>query len=80
MSRPRRRSDGTWEYPQWSIHVDGPWAKDVREFGAPLRAYIWTPWRHVIVSLWPGNGSQVYDWKSRTYTDRYSWFVTLPRP
>jgi hypothetical protein len=63
---------------KWHIHVDHPWSEEVKEYGAPLRAYIRTPWRFIIISLWPGNGSQVYDWKTRKYTDKFSWLVFRP--
>ena len=65
--------------PMWSLHIDHPWSKCVREDGAPLRAYSFTPWGFITVSLWPGNGSQVYDWKTKTWTDRWSWFTRHPR-
>lgn len=62
----------------WGIHVDTPWSYDVREFGAPLRAYIRTPRIFITIALWPGHGSQVYDWKRKRWTDKWSWITIHP--
>jgi hypothetical protein len=61
------------------IHIDGPWSKDVREYGAPLRVYINLGRRgFLIVALWPGHKIQVYDRKTKTYTDRWGWWSLRP--
>lgn len=79
MGKFRKVSD-KWIYPSWNIHIDGPWSEDVRKYGAPLRAYIWTPWTFIIIALWPGHGSQIYDWKTKNWTDKWSWIAFDPRP
>jgi hypothetical protein len=61
------------------VHLDHPWAKCVREDGAPLRAYI-----HLrsggcwIVALWPGNKTQGYDRRAGKYTDDWRWVAYRP--
>lgn len=74
-----RKVNGKWIMPQWSFHIDGPWSEDVRDYGAPLRIYAWTPWAFVTIALWPGHGTQVYDWKTKKYTDKWSWITFRPR-
>lgn len=58
----------------WGIHIDHPWAEDVRKYGAPFRAYIQTPLGWLIV----GEKSQVYDRKTKTYTNRWAHIVYHP--
>lgn len=58
----------------WGIHVAFPWSEDVRENGAPLRAYIQTPWGWLIA----GEQSQVYDLRAKQYTDRWSYVTYRP--
>lgn len=65
LGRKRRR---------WGIHIDHPWAEDVRDYGAPRRIYIRTPW-----AFWQiGEKSQVYDRRTGTYTDRWSFITYRP--
>jgi len=52
----------------WGIHIDFPWTEDVRKYGAPLRAYVQTPWGWIFA----GEKSQVYDRRTKRYTDRWA--------
>lgn len=61
--------------PRWSIHFDHPWSEDVRDFGAPVRLHMWTPWGFLMV----GAKSQVYDRKTKRYTDRWAYITYRPR-
>jgi hypothetical protein len=60
---------------KFSFHLDHPWAEDVVKYGAPLRLYIGTPW--IFIQL--GEKSQVYEWKTKKYTDRWSYITVRPR-
>jgi hypothetical protein len=63
---------------RWSLHIDHPWSECVRDDGCPLRVYMRTPWAWITMALAPGEGSQVYDWKTRTWTERWSWLTFTP--
>jgi hypothetical protein len=56
------------------IHIDHPWARCVREDGAPRRAYITTPWGVWLI----GEKSQVYDRRTKKFTDRWSYISYRP--
>lgn len=63
---------------KWSLHIDHPLAACVRKDGAPLRVYIRTPNWFWIIALWPGHQSQVYDRKTKTWTNRFAWVTRHP--
>jgi len=59
---------------KWGIHFDHPWSEEVKEYGAPLRIYIRTPF-----GFWQiGEKSQVYDMRTRKYTDRWTYIARRP--
>lgn len=61
--------------PRWSFHLDHPWSQCVKEYGAPLRLNMWTPWGFLMA----GEKSQIYDRKTKRYTDRYAYITLKPR-
>ena len=63
---------------KWNIHIDHPWAKCVQEDGAPYRVYIRTPIVFITIGIGPGQGTQTYNWKTKRYTDKYSWITFHP--
>lgn len=61
--------------PRWSFHLDHPWSRCVREDGVPKRLNMWTPWGFIMI----GEKSQVYDHRTKTWTDRWSYYTRHPR-
>jgi len=62
---------------KWNVHFDHWWSEDVKEFGAPIRLHIRTPWVFIMI----GEKSQIYDWKTRTWTKnpvRWSYITMTP--
>jgi hypothetical protein len=60
---------------RWGLHVDHPWSECHRLDGAPTNIYLRTPWTFIII----GEKSQVYDRKTKKYTDDYSYITFRPR-
>lgn len=59
---------------KWHLHIDHPWSHCVREYGAPMRLYLTTPW-----GFWEfGERSQVYDRKTGRYTTRWARLTYRP--
>lgn len=62
----------------FSIHVDHPWSKCVQEDGAPKRIYIHLFRIFITIALAPGEGGQVYDWRHKKWTQKWSWITITP--
>ncbi len=59
---------------KWNIHIDHPWSPCVKNDGAPIRIYLTTPF-----GFWQiGEKSQVYDRKTKRYTDKFAYIVRRP--
>jgi len=56
------------------MHLDHPWSACVKD-GAPIRLYLRTRWGFVQI----GEKSQVYDRKTKRYTDLYAFVTVRPR-
>lgn len=56
------------------VHVDHPWSYDVKEYGAPKRVYVHSPYGTLMI----GEPSQVYDRKHKKYLDRYAHVTHRP--
>jgi hypothetical protein len=79
-TQPLRERTSRHFRPRWGLTIEGPWWGDGREFGAPNRINLTTPWGWLGIAYTPGSRF-VSSWnpETRHYDDVTHWIHWAPR-